>query len=47
MALLTEHREQLESLTVALLEAETLDGPQAYAAAHLDRREAPAPSPRR
>jgi cell division protease FtsH len=31
--LLTEHREQLDSLTHALLEAETLDAPEAYAAA--------------
>jgi cell division protease FtsH len=33
--LLSEHREQLESLTRALLEAETLDSPDAYAAAGL------------
>ncbi len=31
--LLEEHREQLESLARALLEAETLDSPEAYAAA--------------
>jgi cell division protease FtsH len=31
--LLTEHRDQLESLTQALLKAETLDAPDAYAAA--------------
>jgi cell division protease FtsH len=31
--LLTEHREQLDNLTHALLEAETLDAPDAYAAA--------------
>jgi cell division protease FtsH len=31
--LLTEHREQLESLTHALLTAETLDATDAYAAA--------------
>jgi cell division protease FtsH len=31
--LLTEHREQLDSLTQALLHAETLDAPAAYAAA--------------
>ena len=37
-ALLAEHRDQLESLTSALLEAETLDEAQAYAAAGLDRR---------
>ena len=40
-ALLAEHRDQLESLTRALLEAETLDEAQAYAAAGLDRRPAP------
>ena len=33
--LLSEHREQLEALTRALLEAETLDSPEAYAAAGL------------
>jgi cell division protease FtsH len=32
-SLLTEHREQLESLAQALLASETLDGPDAYAAA--------------
>jgi cell division protease FtsH len=42
MALLTAHREQLESLTTALLAAETLDEAQAYAAAGLARRPAPA-----
>jgi cell division protease FtsH len=31
--LLTEHREQLDGLTHALLEAETVDAPEAYAAA--------------
>ena len=31
--LLSEHREQLESLAQALLAAETLDAPEAYAAA--------------
>jgi cell division protease FtsH len=31
--LLTDHRDQLESLSRALLEAETLDGPDAYVAA--------------
>jgi cell division protease FtsH len=36
--LLTEHREQLESLTHALLEAETLDAPEAYAAAGVQMR---------
>jgi cell division protease FtsH len=50
--LLTDHREQLESLTHALLEAETLDAVDAYAAARVPMRpaelqpepEAPAPS---
>ena len=32
-SLLTEHRDQLESLARALLKAETLDAPEAYAAA--------------
>jgi cell division protease FtsH len=36
--LLTEHREQLESLTRALLDAETLDAPEAYAAAGVPMR---------
>jgi cell division protease FtsH len=36
--LLTEHREQLDSLTHALLEAETLDAPDAYAAARVPMR---------
>jgi cell division protease FtsH len=36
--LLTEHREQLDSLTHALLEAETLDAPDAYAAARVPKR---------
>jgi cell division protease FtsH len=36
--LLTEHREQLDSLTHALLEAETLDAPEAYAAARVPMR---------
>ncbi len=36
--LLVEHREQLESLTRALLEAETLDAPDAYAAAGVPMR---------
>jgi cell division protease FtsH len=46
--LLTEHREQLESLAQALLEAETLDAPEAYAAAGVAIRpveETPAPAP--
>ena len=33
--LLTDHRDQLESLAQTLLESETLDGPDAYAAAGL------------
>jgi cell division protease FtsH len=36
--LLTEHREQLDSLAHALLEAETLDAPDAYAAARVAMR---------
>jgi cell division protease FtsH len=38
--LLTEHRERLNSLTHALLEAETLDAPDAYAAAGVPMRTA-------
>jgi cell division protease FtsH len=38
IALLTEHRAQLESLTQALLVAETLDAPAAYAAAGVPMR---------
>jgi cell division protease FtsH len=38
--LLTEHREQLDSLAHALLEAETLDAPDAYAAAGVPMRTA-------
>jgi cell division protease FtsH len=38
--LLSEHREQLDSLTHALLEAETLDAPDAYAAAGVPMRTA-------
>jgi cell division protease FtsH len=38
--LLTEHREQLDNLSHALLEAETLDGPDAYAAAGVPMRSA-------
>src|SRR5262249_17832039 len=37
-ALLTEHRSQLDSLAAALLKAETLDAPAAYAAALVPRR---------
>jgi cell division protease FtsH len=37
-ALLTEHREQLENLAHALLKAETLDAPEAYAAADVAMR---------
>jgi len=36
--LLTEHRDQLDSLTHALLEAETLDAPDAYTAAGVPMR---------
>ena len=44
--LLEDHRDQLESLAQALLEAETLDAPEAYAAAGvpLSERE-PDPTP--
>jgi cell division protease FtsH len=38
--LLQDHREQLESLTRALLAAETLDAPEAYAAARVPMRNA-------
>jgi cell division protease FtsH len=38
--LLTEHRERLDNLTHALLEAETLDAPDAYAAANVPMRTA-------
>jgi cell division protease FtsH len=38
--LLTEHREQLDDLTHALLKAETLDAPDAYAAAGVPMRTA-------
>ena len=44
--LLEEHRDQLESLAQALLKAETLDAPDAYAAAGVPLGEAePAPAP--
>ncbi len=42
--LLTEHRDRLDSLTEALLAAETLDEDEAYAAARVDRERAPAPA---
>jgi ATP-dependent Zn protease len=38
--LLTEHRDQLDGLAHALLEAETLDAPAAYAAADVPLRTA-------
>ncbi len=38
--LFVEHRGQLDSLTHALLEAETLDAPEAYAAAGVSMRSA-------
>jgi cell division protease FtsH len=41
--LLSEHRERLDSLAEALLRAETLDQPEAYAAAGLDVPEAGLP----
>src|SRR4051794_33285876 len=41
IALLTEHRGQLESLTAALLEHETLDEPEAYDAAGVPRERHP------
>ena len=40
--LLTAHREQLDSLTAALLDAETLDGIDAYRAAGLPMHANPA-----
>ena len=42
--LLTEHRDRLDSLTEALLAAETLDEDDAYAAARVEREHAPAPA---
>jgi cell division protease FtsH len=43
--LLTSHRDQLESLTKALLLAETLDAPAAYAAAGVPMPPEPKPEP--
>jgi len=43
--LLSDHRDRLDSLTEALLAAETLDEDEAYAAARVERRqEEPAPA---
>jgi cell division protease FtsH len=42
--LLSEHRDRLDSLTEALLAAETLDEDEAYAAARVDRERTPAPA---
>ncbi len=42
--LLSEHRERLDSLAEALLQAETLDQPEAYAAAGLTAPEAGTPT---
>jgi cell division protease FtsH len=42
--LLDEHRGKLEALAEALLEHETLDEADAYAAAGIDRTPAPAPA---
>ena len=44
MAMLAENRDRLEALTAALLEAETLDGAQAYAAAGIARPAATTPA---
>jgi cell division protease FtsH len=43
--LLAEHRDQLESLTQALLKAETLDAVDAYSAAGVPMRRAQVPAP--
>jgi cell division protease FtsH len=43
--LLADHREQLDSLTEALLAAETLDEDAAYEAARVPREREPAPTP--
>jgi ATP-dependent Zn protease len=40
-ALLTEHREKLESLVAGLLEEETLDQDAAYSAAQVDPHAVP------
>jgi cell division protease FtsH len=42
--LLTDNRDRLDSLTEALLAAETLDEDEAYAAARVGRERAPAPA---
>jgi cell division protease FtsH len=42
--LLGEHRDRLDSLTMALIQAETLDEDEAYAAARVDRERQPAPA---
>ena len=45
LALLRDHRSQLLALAAALLEHETLDEPDAYAAARLPERRSPNPQP--
>ena len=42
VATLTEHRQQLDGLAATLLERETLDEDDAYAAAGVNREDAPA-----